>query len=236
MNADLLEGALIDLGAHLDLPTGHEHFADEVLAMIAATEATEATEAAAGRGRRIVVVAAAVVLVVVAAAVLSVGSAREAVADWLGLGIVPVQLVDDLPADATSSTEGPPVSLDQARESVDFPLLLPAEEGAPEAVFLEPATEQVTMRWDDGLTVTQQPSDLVWSKQISAETSVDAVMVRGQPGLWLSGELHVVDGEEDDRPPRLVPNTLAWEEGGVLVRIEIKGTLGDAQTVAASLS
>jgi hypothetical protein len=235
MNADLLEAALAELGAQLDLPTGDDDFADEVLERIAATEPT------IGWPRRVVAVAAAVVLVLAATAVLSVGSMREAVADWLGLGVVPVRLVEELPADAAGTSDvGQPMALEDAEQSVDLPLLLPAGQGAADAVYLDATADRVTMRWD-GLTITQQPVELAGSKLITDETDVDAVTVRGRLGLWLSGAPHVVGAEDATGSPapssyRLVPNVLTWDEGGVLVRIEIKGSLEDALAVAERLS
>jgi hypothetical protein len=72
-------------------------------------------------------------------------------------------------------------------------------------------------------------------------TSVTPVEVDGDAGFWIEGLPHVVRytdaaGAERSQPTRLVGDTLVWERGGVLYRIEsglgLEGTLRIAESIA----
>jgi hypothetical protein len=233
MTVDPLEAALVQLGSALDLPTGGDGFADAVVARL--TERRPAH----GRGARLVGAAAAVVLAVAVTVLLTIGSAREAVAGWLGLGVVRVEQVEKLPATSRQPGDGArPSSLAEAREAMGFSMLVPADMGQPDDVVIGAPLDGVTMRWE-GLTITQQPAENGSLKLITNETQVEPVLVRNQPGVWLSGEAHVLtEGGTDHTgagPSRLVPNALVWEEGDAVIRIEIDGSLAQALAAAERL-
>jgi hypothetical protein len=72
-------------------------------------------------------------------------------------------------------------------------------------------------------------------------TTVTPVDVGGAPGFWISGEPHLVRyadeaGDERSQRTRLVGDTLVWERGGALYRIEsglgLEGTLRIAESIA----
>jgi hypothetical protein len=78
-----------------------------------------------------------------------------------------------------------------------------------------------------------------FSKMATYGTDVRAVTVNGRPGFWISGDQHLFityrrDGSR--REQRLAGNTLVWQEGDEIVRVEgVDLTLAEAFEIAASL-
>jgi hypothetical protein len=77
-------------------------------------------------------------------------------------------------------------------------------------------------------------------KLVAAGTDVRPVSVNGHPGVWLSGDEHLFfsyrrGGER--REQRLAGNTLVWQQGDEIVRIEGEElTLSEALAIAADVS
>jgi hypothetical protein len=74
-----------------------------------------------------------------------------------------------------------------------------------------------------------------------AGTTVTPVEVDGRAGFWIEGLPHLirysdVDGGVRSQRTRLVGDTLVWEEGGVLYRIESGLGLASTQRIAASIA
>jgi hypothetical protein len=78
-----------------------------------------------------------------------------------------------------------------------------------------------------------------FSKMATYGTDVRAVTVNGRPAFWISGDQHLFityrrDGSR--REQRLAGNTLVWQEGDEIVRVEgVDLTLAEAFEIAASL-
>jgi hypothetical protein len=154
---------------------------------------------------------------------------------------------------------GQPLTLAEARRFAAFDLLVPAELGAPDAVFLGGSTlrGQVAFVYaagdrlpasdllgGAGLLITQnrgEADDGLAQKLVdSGQASVEQVVVNGAPGVWISGEPHFYwylapDGTEIDQSRRLVGDTLAWERDGILYRIEGLISRDDALAIARSM-
>jgi hypothetical protein len=173
-----------------------------------------------------------------------------------GTGESVILLPEVPPAVAGDVLLGDPVTLAEAQRHVDFDILVPKLLGEPDGVYVDPSlpggraslvymhnrkspTESTA---GIGLLVTEFRGDLepdFIGKLVSQGTSVEEVTVDGGRGLWISGEPHVVfyrdgNGEVRDETLRLAGNTLLWERGSLLLRIESKLTREEALAIARS--
>ena len=166
----------------------------------------------AGRSRS-ALKAAAVIAVVAAAVVALVPSTRDAVADWLGLDRVTIDRRDDLDLD-----------LDLAPPTATSPGPFDARTDTVDGQRIE------IMRIDGELT------DGAIRKTVGGSAQVVPVAVDGNPGLWIP-ELHELMIEQGGLPvfERVAANTLVWQDGDVLWRIEGFARMGDAIRYAESL-
>lgn len=191
--------------------------------------------------RRGLVLAFAVLLVAVGA-VMAVPQARTAIFEWLGLRGVTIERVPTTPtATRTLSAAdeldlGEPVTLDEARRRVGYPLVVPPGElGRPDAVYVSEAVPggQVAFVYLEGDDVRVLFSEFragleedFIAKMAGPETVVEAVTVGGEPGWWLAGEPHeflYLDPETGDpraETLRLATNTLLWQRGELTLRLE----------------
>jgi hypothetical protein len=95
-----------------------------------------------------------------------------------------------------------------------------------------------------GLLLTEFSGELspeLIGKLVDAGTGVEEITLDGAPGLWISGEPHVVfyrdsSGEVREGTARLAGNTLLVERGDLLVRIEAEISKEQALAIAASLA
>jgi hypothetical protein len=202
-------------------------------------------------------VATAIVVIACAFLIVSPG-AREAVADFLGIDGVRIQIQPEIPEVGTDLSLGEPVDLAEARSLVDFSVLVPDRLGGPDDVYYEEdvATGQVALVYraggdlppatpgsDAGVVVTEFEADLradVYKKLVESSTQLEGVTVNGEPGFWIEGEPHVIeyigpDGEAGSLPSRLVGNTLLWNQDGLTLRIESSLSLNEALAIAGSL-
>lgn len=243
-----LERRLFELGDLLDVPSAPD-LATRVTTGLTATPRRRWMPIWAGAG-------AVGALLVIALVVTPV---RSAIADWLGIGGVSVDLATEpLPDPGPVDLDlGRPMSLDAARDAVDFPILVPAGPGEPDQVRLAEAPTGalvylVYAATDDlpaapgtgvGMLVTQFRASMVggtFSKAVPDDASIVEVEVRGAPGLWIDGEMHLIglllpDGTLVEDSIRLAANTLLWEEGGITYRIESALDLDAVLAVAAGM-
>lgn len=236
LSDDDLASCLVDLGAHL--VEGGDIAVDAVL--------VAAADRRAGGDRRWLVAAA--VVVMIAALVGTIAPAREAVARWLGIGGVEVRTVSTLPSVA-STTIAPPAAFDAAAVQRDLPfelrLLDPASAGEPLDVRVDPAAPSalVEIRYAEVTLVELESApgtQATVGKLVEGGTSVEAVDVEGEPGLWLSGAPHAIgylgpDGELLRDSVRRAGDVLVWSKGSVTYRLEGAASLADALALARSL-
>src|SRR5688500_8511563 len=139
-----LEGALRDLGEHLDAPAG-THLAAAVRHRLAdPAPAPQRIPAPPVARRRVVLSSAAAFVVLVLSVVGFWAPAPEAVADLFGLGGVRFSREPSPVRPGEHLRVGRPVDLKEARRPVDFPLAIPAQLGWPDAVYVdESASETV---------------------------------------------------------------------------------------------
>ena len=132
-----------------------------------------------------------------------------------------------------------PVSLDEARESVDFPLLVPAAEA--DAYLDRSVPRMVNLRWGP-YVLSQWPGEQLpfVEKQAGPRSRIVNVLVGDDPGAWITGARHEVvyrnaQGEVLHETRRLVGNVLIWERDGITYRLEGAGTRAEALAVARNL-
>ena len=146
---------------------------------------------------------------------------------------------------------GDRVTLDEARERVDFPILVPtvADLSGPEAVYVSdvPPGGQVALLYttehDVNLLLTEFRADIgpgTFQKVIDAGVRVESVTVNGRGGYWIAGGEHVLgyldaNGREVTEMTRVIGDTLIWEQDGLTLRIEGAESLADALRIAESV-
>jgi hypothetical protein len=190
---------------------------------------------------------------------LVVAPVRSAIADWLGIGGVSVDLSSEpLPDPGPVDIDlGATVTLDEAGEAVDFAVLIPSVLGEPEEVRLAaaPTGALVYLVYGEshvlppapgtgvGALITQFRASIAGgtiTKVVPSDGSIEEVEVRSAPGLWISGGMHLIglllpDGSTVEDSTRLAANTLLWEEGGITYRIESGLGLEGALEIAESM-
>jgi hypothetical protein len=90
------------------------------------------------------------------------------------------------------------------------------------------------------LVVQQRGGDLIAEKLVGPGTRVESVDVDGAPGAWIAGDPHVIvffdeRGQVRQEALRLAGDTLVWERGRLLVRVEGASSRERALAVARSL-
>jgi hypothetical protein len=203
-----------------------------------------------GGWRRLAAAGLAVLLLAAAVLAASPGT-REAVARRLGLRGIGVQLGGPPPPTVTTTQGarldlglGDPVTLEEARGLVDFPVLVPGAAGfeQPDAVFADEAVPpggRVDLAYkarpglpassftDAGLLITELRGQTTpeFIKKVTTLGMVEEVTVGGEPGYWFSGEPHFftyIDaaGRFREEQTRLAGNTLIWQRGDLTLRLE----------------
>jgi len=231
-----LEGALRELGRELVFP--------ETPALAPAVAARLRTPRPARR-RLLLVALAALALALLAA--LAVPSARTAILELFRLDGATIRRVDRLPPvpPRAALRLGELVSLAQARQRVPFPVLVPQELGEPDGVYL--LGEVVSLLYGDEddvrllLTEFRGSSTPEFVKKAAAgATSIQRVVVGGEPGYWIEGAPHSVlfldaGGRLREDRPRLAGNVLLLQRRGLLVRLEADVSRDEAVRIAGSL-
>ena len=192
---------------------------------------------------------------VIIAVVMAVPPARSAVLDWLGFGSVRIVREEPRPSRFASALGlGEPVTLEQARRR--FPVLVPAELGEPDAVYL---TDEPSVRIDlvyrerpglpsssntgAGLLVTElhAVAEPLIEKTVGQGSEVTRLTVGGDPAFFISGAEHGFaylqrGGTGAFEPQRLAGNTLLVERAdGVLLRFEGEIDRDEAVRIAESV-
>ena len=189
--------------------------------------------------RRVVVV----VIVAAFAVVALVAPIREAVADWLGIGVIRIVEVDEVPADLEDTIgdlgielgEGafilgpddpvvailgdPSRTYTRARNDrvVEISFVWLPTEGLPEVGST--GVGALLTRFDGAL------DDPLIEKSIGEGTNVTVVAVGDGRGYWIEGAVHSFgyldsSGEIVFETLRLAGNTLLWEADGFAYRLE----------------
>ncbi|GAA3842416.1 hypothetical protein GCM10022226_76370 [Sphaerisporangium flaviroseum] len=131
------------------------------------------------------------------------------------------------------------VALDQARETVKFPFLVPAKLGEPDDVRVSDGGRVVSLFWPgvrldayDGLL------DVVWRKDLG-EPWPENVQIGSSPGWWVSGPHSLTylpsGGGTSESLQRRAESTLIWQREGVGYRLEGPTDVLRAREIAESL-
>jgi hypothetical protein len=153
---------------------------------------------------------------------------------------------------------GDQTSVDAARASVDYQVFVPGlgALGQPDAVFYgrDLAGGQISLAYGAraglpapvaggvAVLVTEFPGGMearLAQKSIGPGTTVEVLTVNGGVGFWIEGRPHVIvyrdpTGTYVYESIRLVRNSLAWEQGGTVLRIEGDLTREQALSIAAT--
>ena len=204
---------------------------------------------------------AAVLTVLVAGATIAYPASRTAVADWFDLpGVTLISGdPDEQPVLGPPLELGEPVSLDEAREAVDFQILAPDVDwlGEPDEVYLDrdpvggavsfvyhaggdlPEAEETGV----GLLLTQFQGYVnpgMYGKGTPPGVEVDRIEINGEEAIWLSGEPHTLgyydrDDEYIQKRLRFAGNTLLWQDGDLTLRLESALDLDAVLEIAESM-
>lgn len=250
-----LETSLKDLGKSLNYP--EDDIASQVLQRIQARPTARRMPARRFR----VAIAGATAIVIFATAMVVSPSARQAVADLLGLKGVGILYGESPPAPPKQSPDlglGERVTIEQARSRISFEILTPTIAGAthPDEIYFsnDPPGGQVVFvyRPRPDLPRTNNPKVAVlitqfqgqleresMGKVVGSGTRIEPVTIDGEKGLWLEGEPHFFfyrdeRGEVRQETIRLAGNTVLWEVDGVTLRLESGLSKQDALRWAGS--
>jgi hypothetical protein len=153
---------------------------------------------------------------------------------------------------------GEPSSLDAARAQLAFTPLVPAALPAPDGVFVRrpPTGGALSLAYGTGpgrppaiggsgvaILITELRGDLApefFDKFVGPDATVEQVQVDGDPGYWIAGTPHAVayheqNGDVQIDDLRLATNTLVWQHGNLLLRIEGTQTKEQALAIAHSM-
>jgi hypothetical protein len=188
--------------------------------------------------RRPLLVAVALAVAAVAAA-FAVPQSRGAILRFLHLGAATIHFVDTLPPaqeKPLASSLGAALSEPDARDLLGGTLLLPPISPPPplhangqivSLLFLNKGQPVL-------LSEAHTGSGVFLKKVATNSTTVTAVQVEADPGLWLSRGPHLVFFP--GAPPRLAGNVLLWQHGPLTLRLEGHNlTETDALELARSL-
>lgn len=215
------------------------------------------------RRRWRVAVACAMAVVLPAGTVLAVSSdARDAVRDLLGIEGVDVRLVDTLPPAPTVPPAlgadlrlGEESSAADAKSRLPFRPLVPRSMGVPDAWWIDPSLNQVSLIYAPrrnlpqaretgvGLLIMEQPARLdpvLFAKLRTKGTRIIRLRVRGAPAVGLEGAAHVVmfkdeEGDVVQDRTRLATNVLLIQQGEILIRMEASVPVRRMARIAESL-
>jgi hypothetical protein len=229
-----LEQRLVELGEVIEYPATPSFDLDFELRPVAGSP----------RRRRAAVLGLAIVVMLIGGVLALSADARSAFLEIFRIRGAVVERVDRLPEVDVSSTDfGERVSRADAERRVGFELV---DLGSPDAIFVR---DDLFVSLVYGPTnrprlVLTQARGAVWDgfvKKIAGTgTTVQLVDVNGEQGLFVSGEAHVVmfvDGTGAVRDDRmfLAGNTLLWNRGQLLLRLEADAMLEEAIALARTV-
>ena len=251
---DLLEQRLAALGSELEFPPTPD-LAPAVMAQVSTARPRPRRRLVPAR--RTVAVALAL-LALLAAAAAAVEPVRHAVRDLLGLEGATVERVPRLPVTPGGLDLGRPGTLETATQRASFAVRVPGDSslGAPDAVYLRGRGSRavVTLLFRPqpglppiaagsvGLLLTQFRGDLsplLVEKFIGPGTGTRELRVGAERGFWIQGPHSFAyrddRGEVRVEERRLAANTLLWQDGRVLLRLESRLGLERTLAIARSL-
>jgi hypothetical protein len=176
---------------------------------------------------------------------------RAVVLEWLRIGGVVIKTAP--PAQRTESpTPQPPtpstqrVTLEQARQLVNFDVGLPAELGQPDLIGVSADRRVVSMDWGAGaeqIHLDQFDGQFAWVYVKTDPGDMRFTRVNGRDAAWFPSAHRIVyvdrDGREHSEQARLSGPSLVWERpaagGTVTLRIEGQITQQRAVTIAESV-
>lgn len=190
--------------------------------------------------------------------ILAIPPAREAIADFLGVAGIHIELGTSEPGNAGFDLLlGEEMTKEQAESESGLVINAPADLPPPEAIYVSnsPVDGELTMVWPPspatpeiadsgvGLLITQFRATGVgnYLKRATPETRVIVVSVSGVDGYWMEGAPHVLVFEDSDgvarqELSRLAGNVLIWEANGVTHRVESSLDLRSALAIAESMA
>lgn len=252
-----LEQALTDLGRHLAYPPTP----DVLPAIRSRLRRGEASSLRSSLRLRLMAVAV-VAILAGSLTFTALPAARAAIGEWLGLpGVRIATGIAILPSGRLGGSLdlGRRVPLAAARERLAYHLLAPSLPGLgrPDEVYLAGSLPdaRVSLLYHArpglpraaatgaGLLLTEFQGTVrqVWlGKTVGWRTIPLRLSVGGYPGYWIRGT-HVVfwyrtvAGRQFVDPPHLAGNTLLWERGGLILRLESALPRHAALRIAASL-
>ena len=253
-----LERALRDLGPRYPYPLT-PNLASRVRGRIMAQPVAPSRRLELWRDPRRLALVAAVLLVLLGAAAIANPATRDAIAHFFHVrGVIVNRQASPLPSfsPVTPLDLGRRTTLVDAQSKVKFTIAVPAELGAPDAVYVvsgvpggevalaytpRPGIPLVTQT-GLGVLLTEFRGDLVpgfIGKSLEPGTAAEEVSVNGDPGWWIAGKPHMivvqVNGQERPETLRMAANTLIWDHAGVTYRIESGLSKADAFRIAAGL-
>lgn len=229
-----------------------------VLRQIPAHDAARPVPRRAPRWRPVLVGAAMVVALLVAVPLL-VPSVGSAVARYLGVGGIRIEVMLGLPAVGDGLELGQRTVLTQARDDVAFPVGVPRLLGEPDEVWLDRQAVpggQVTLLWRPatrlpqvgahqvGALLTALPGrlepGLLAKTAADPHTTLTSVSVGDGVGWWIGGAPHALiyydaQGEVRSDRSRLAGATLLWQSGDTLYRLESALDREEALRIARSV-
>lgn len=247
--------ALSSLGAADRLVIALRHFEDlteaemaDVLGCRPGTVKSRLSRAMARLRHRYLALAAAIAVAVLLATALVVAPAREAIADWLGIGTTRIERVPDAEADAADPTGLPHVdealvaaSDDELAEALDgrpLPDVDGTRLGAPDLVGLAPDTG-VLFGWGEGRTTLWVQSGAgveapeYWrTKLLRMGVPVEVVEGLGDDALLIHDDHVLVSAGRTFDAARV----LLWIDGGFEWRLESDLDRAEMLTVAQRIS
>lgn len=201
--------------------------------VVGAVHAELATEPTPNRLLR-----AAAIVVLALAAVLAIPDAREAAADWLGIGRTSVSEVDELPA-ATSTTSLPAetaaptdIAAAEAALGLDIPLPSDALVGAVRAIDAD--AQRTIIVWDSvSLTVRPVTADTpLFQKFVDDPDDIERlVLADGADAIWVAADHVILRGDAAEA----VGSVLLWTEGDAEYRLADAPDLATAIAIAESV-
>jgi len=264
-----LEQALTRLGEDLVFPPTPD-LAGAVSARVREWPPPHVASRAVGAPRRLLWLAAAAVLAVLLGAIALFPEARTAIADRLGLRGVLIQWVEEMPTPAPAPVGatmrlGRSVTLDEARETVDFPILVPDLAGFddPDEVYLQGQGDDAMVSFVYAVRSDLPRGEIIGVGALltqfrgtterpfvekglrddggAMQTELETVSVGDGPGFWISGAPHTVflvcrEGNDcREERYRLAANVLLWEQDGLTLRLESALSREESLTIAASV-
>jgi Domain of unknown function (DUF4367) len=240
-----IDAALVELRPHIEWPSAPDMASSVAVRLRAGARPSSAWARLVGSLRRPAFAPIAAVVIACLFLIAS-PSARNAVADFLGLR--DIRITHEPPPEPVGGdlSLGDPVSLAEAQQLVDFQLLVPDELGAPDAVYFDEfvAEGMVSLVYGDADDIDVLVNQLApridsgfFEKHLRFE-SATRVEVQGVEGYWIPGD-HVLtyhsDGVDGVEESRLAQAALIWEKDGVVYRIESDLSMNEVIGIANSM-